>query len=214
MMYPMPSSCQIKNLAEIYEFVFKEKTDGFFVDVGAYDGFEWSNTWALSEAGWEGICIEPYPMYAEKCMNKHNQAGHKVTTIQCAVGNANCRCNMFLDPTGCSHTIDEETSIRSPWGFQYDGSKLEIDCFTLDFILDKMIKTTKHIDVLNIDVEGAELKVLEGFSLNKRNPTLLIIETHLGQAGKDFHAKEIYDLLNFFGYSEIQSDGLNSIFKI
>lgn len=32
---------------------------GVFVDVGAHDGIESSNTYALEKAGWEGICIEP-----------------------------------------------------------------------------------------------------------------------------------------------------------
>lgn len=32
---------------------------GFFVDVGAHDGVESSNTFALSKAGWGGICVEP-----------------------------------------------------------------------------------------------------------------------------------------------------------
>jgi len=76
------------------------------------------------------------------------------------------------------------------------------------------MKTSKHIDVLNIDVEGAELKVMDGFSFVKRKPTLVIIETHKGQYGKDFHAEEIFNLMSYFGYEEIQSDGLNSIFKI
>lgn len=31
---------------------------GFFVDVGAYDGINTSNTYALEEVGWKGICIE------------------------------------------------------------------------------------------------------------------------------------------------------------
>ena len=34
---------------------------GFFVDVGAYDGIESSNTYALEKAGWSGVCIEPNP---------------------------------------------------------------------------------------------------------------------------------------------------------
>lgn len=34
---------------------------GFFVDVGAHDGVESSNTYALEKAGWRGICIEPNP---------------------------------------------------------------------------------------------------------------------------------------------------------
>jgi FkbM family methyltransferase len=34
---------------------------GFFVDVGAHDGIEHSNTYALEQLGWTGICVEPDP---------------------------------------------------------------------------------------------------------------------------------------------------------
>ena len=210
--YKISKSCQIKNLDEIYNRIFGDKRTGFFIDVGAYDGYEWSNTWGLSEVGWEGLCIEPYPMYAEKCSNLHTLSNHKVETLECAVGNVNCRCNMFLDPKGPSHSIDENTVVRSPWGFSYDGSKLEVECFTLDFILDKMIMLTKHIDVLSIDVEGAEIKVLEGFSVDIRKPTLIILETHEGQEGKDYNNIEIDAIMRRNKYEKIQTDGLNSIY--
>lgn len=32
---------------------------GYFVDVGAHDGIVHSNTYALEQLGWTGICIEP-----------------------------------------------------------------------------------------------------------------------------------------------------------
>lgn len=34
---------------------------GSFVDVGAYDGRTFSNTYALAQRGWGGVCIEPAP---------------------------------------------------------------------------------------------------------------------------------------------------------
>lgn len=46
---------------------------GFFVDVGAYDGIESSNTYALELAGWKGICIEPNPeAFAKLENNRHS----------------------------------------------------------------------------------------------------------------------------------------------
>lgn len=39
----------------------QKKTDGFFVDIGANDGISGSNTYALEQMGWKGICIEPQP---------------------------------------------------------------------------------------------------------------------------------------------------------
>ena len=43
------------------ESVFPGVKDGFFVDVGSGDGTYWSNTKALEEKGWHGICIDPFP---------------------------------------------------------------------------------------------------------------------------------------------------------
>src|SRR6476646_7407217 len=43
------------------ESVFPGVKDGFFVDVGSGDGTNWSNTKALEEKGWHGICIDPFP---------------------------------------------------------------------------------------------------------------------------------------------------------
>lgn len=45
---------------------------GFFVDVGAYDGIESSNTYALELAGWNGICFEPNKDAFEK-LNKNRR---------------------------------------------------------------------------------------------------------------------------------------------
>ena len=58
-MYRDTKTSQIEDLHNIYQKVFGYKTDGFFVEVGAYDGHRWSNTTPLIEANWSGIMIEP-----------------------------------------------------------------------------------------------------------------------------------------------------------
>ena len=38
---------------------FKSKKDGYFLDIGAYDGIHLSNTYYLeNELGWDGLCID------------------------------------------------------------------------------------------------------------------------------------------------------------
>jgi hypothetical protein len=49
---------------------------GYFVDVGAYDGIQTSNTYALELAGWDGICIEASPAVAAACAS--NRRCHTV----------------------------------------------------------------------------------------------------------------------------------------
>src|ERR1700754_2940971 len=41
--------------------VHPDTTNGFFVDLGSADGVAISNTWALEQSGWTGICIDPFP---------------------------------------------------------------------------------------------------------------------------------------------------------
>lgn len=42
------------------ELIFKNKKNGFFVDVGAHDGKDISNSLFFEEyLNWDGICIEP-----------------------------------------------------------------------------------------------------------------------------------------------------------
>jgi hypothetical protein len=45
----------------VLETVFPDVKDGFFLDVGSGDGTVISNTKALEERGWRGICIDPFP---------------------------------------------------------------------------------------------------------------------------------------------------------
>lgn len=45
----------------VAEAVFPGVTNGYFLDVGSADGFVNSNTWALEQRGWTGICVDPFP---------------------------------------------------------------------------------------------------------------------------------------------------------
>jgi hypothetical protein len=45
----------------VSEKVFPGVKNGFFLDVGSGDGTFMSNTKALEQKGWTGICIDPFP---------------------------------------------------------------------------------------------------------------------------------------------------------
>ena len=46
---------------------FDFKKNGFFVEIGAFDGIHLSNTYSFERAGWRGICVEPHPEYFPIC---------------------------------------------------------------------------------------------------------------------------------------------------
>ena len=45
----------------LYEKYFKNKKNGVFLEIGADDGIDKSNTKFFEDIGWYGMCIEPSP---------------------------------------------------------------------------------------------------------------------------------------------------------
>src|SRR5687767_9721047 len=45
----------------VLETVFPDVRDGFFLDVGSADGTVHSNSKALEQRGWRGVCVDPFP---------------------------------------------------------------------------------------------------------------------------------------------------------
>lgn len=211
MKYTMPPTCQIANLSELYERYFGDVEAGTFIDVGAHDGYTFSNTYGLAEAGWTGICYEPLVDLYEKCLELHRRMKHKVLTLNLCVGDSNGEVKLFL---GENPTIDKETVDLEPWGTVYRRDNfITSRMTTLDSSLD-FCTVKPEFEVISIDVEGAELQVLSGFDIMSWLPQMVIIETHEGNVDsrKSFHAQAINDYFASKPYVKIQCDGLNTIF--
>src|SRR5258708_31985867 len=85
--YQLSESCQIERLSDIYESIFGQQTDRTFIEVGAFDGENFSNTSGLADAGWRGIYIEPVTSYAMACRTRH-RSNPRIMVVNCAVGDA------------------------------------------------------------------------------------------------------------------------------
>ena len=82
----MVESCQIKKLDEYFHDIFGSKSDGYFIEVGAYDGISFSNTIPLVKNNWNGIYIEPVNEYFYKLKNNLDMY-NKLILLNCAVSN-------------------------------------------------------------------------------------------------------------------------------
>src|SRR5689334_2098633 len=67
--------------ALVLEFMGNRK-EGFFLDVGANDPQNGSQTWVLEQQGWRGILVEPLPELCERL----RQARPKSKVFQIACG--------------------------------------------------------------------------------------------------------------------------------
>ena len=93
--------------------------------------------------------------------------------------------------------------------FQGNMKEKEIKSFTLDEILSRDKYKNSKIDLLDIDVEGADLKVLRGLSFDKFKPELVCVEIHENEIKKS----DIYNFLINKKYELLWSGIFSHIFK-
>lgn len=203
MTYETAEGCQIENLQEIYSLYFHGKTDGYFVEIGAYDGILFSNTWGLARAGWKGICVEPIHELAERCRENHRD--NKIETVEAAISECDGVVSIFLGPvpTSPNGTIDSDIMNRDLWGFHSSDTRT-VNSMRLDTLL-SMNQTPVGFDLLVIDVEGGEIHVIQSFDWSRWRPRMIIIESNI-------NSDQIKKWFNDTTYHLIQDDGLNSIY--
>ena len=199
----IPSTCQIPGLNGILYGVFGDKKDGTFVEIGAYDGVTYSNTWGLAVMGWRGLCAEPVPELAEQCRGNHKDHSN-VKVVEVAIGPHKGELVLYHDGR---ELYTGSPKIKEVLGA--NTSHITVPMTTLNALLKEY--NANPVDLLVIDVEGMEMEVLE--TLFDR-PTMVIVEAH--ERHKDeamrFNAKAINTVMGFKGYRRIYSDGINNIY--
>ncbi len=152
---------------------------GTFLEVGANDGYAQSNTYYLERwLGWHGILIEPHRDAFRRCA-KLRKNSHCVQAACVADANATpfvelVGMDLMSITVGSQDAAAESRRLHS--GGRYaDGERLSVPGRRLSEIIDE--SPYESIDLMSIDVEGAEHLLLEGLDLARHCPALLLIET-------------------------------------
>ena len=182
---------------------FKNKKNGFYVDIGCYHPIQRSNTYLLYKQNWNGVNIDT----SQFSIDLFNYMRPKDLNYNCAISNKNEIIKLFYQKEFSQLSTTEK--IQAKTVFQGNIKEKEIQAFTLDEILSRDKYKDTKIDFLDIDVEGADLKVLEGLSFDKYKPELICIEIH----EKNAKQSKIYDFLVNKNYELIWSGVFSHIFK-
>lgn len=188
--------------------LFGEQEDGFFVDVGAFDGVHLSNTFSFEQRGWHGICIEPHPQYFPLC---EFSRPHSIC-INCAAGSTSGNVDFWIEELGLLSGIDvDNDEIKTRYdarGLLFNGSKhIIVAVNTLNAILQKNMPPNTTIDFVSIDVEGTEMEVLKGFDIGHHQPRVLLIEANTAS-----QRLEVTAYLHTKGYELARQVGPNCFF--
>lgn len=192
----------------ITRFVFANKRNGSFVDVGAHDGVTFSNTKYLEqELGWRGICVEPNPD-AFKLL----AANRKATCLNVCISST-CGEVVFSKVSGygemlsgISNNFDARHRERIRATLAEKGGGIE-EIRVRSATLDSLVRQyhISAIDYLSIDTEGSELQILQTLDLNKCPVKLLSVENN-------YSSKDVPNHLCNVGYRLIHTLGADQLY--
>lgn len=219
MFYFTKNRCQIKNFERILVKYFGKKKNGFVLDVGAHDGFKWSNSFPVINAGWSGILIEPHPVYVERIRERY-KSRPDIKIVESAISDYTGEATLY--DAGSLTTLKTEVlkaHAQISWARGHNKNKSYIvKVENLNDVLHNY-NVKPGFDLFTLDCEGSEKEVLKFFDIKYWNPKMVIVETMEQMIDNE---RKILDMENgnfykfcdnlFSKYEKIYVDGINTIY--
>ena len=169
----------------ILNSIFKNKRKGFYVDIGCHHPLINNHTYLFYKKGWSGAnididfsSVDMFNFYRPKDINRQLALSDKV-------GEANL---YFYHNRAAKNTLSKEFGVDSK-----TIKNIKTDTLT-NFLIQNNL-SDKKIDFMSIDVEGNELKVLEGLDFKTIKPSVILVEFRIPNV-KEFYQKNITDIIS------------------
>ena len=177
-----------------YRALQSESEKGLFLDIGSFHPIKFSNTYLLYLHGWRGINVEPN----KDLISLYAQYRPEDITLQAIVSDRNEeRCYYkFAEPAlnGTHESIAGSDPNPSNPSRKILGMD-RLHALTINQILDQYIGTQKF-DLLTIDTEGLDTRILLSMNFERYRPKALLVELSL----EDMQQSQLTDYLMRYGY--------------
>jgi len=169
-----------KNDQFVNEYIYKNKKNGYFVEIGAVDGINFSQCYFFEKnLGWNGIAVEP-----QKQFNNKIKKNRKQVCLNC-IGDQEKIVN-FTESTNCGLSgitnilLNHEKTFENHKNGWRDGKTYNVKMITLIKLL-KKFNAPRIIDYLALDCEGSEFNILKNFFINNNFYRINFIAVEVGR---------------------------------
>ena len=191
----------------ILKFLFFKKKKGFYVDVGAHHPKRYSNTYLLYKRGWNGINIDAIP----GGMKLFKKLRPRDINLELGIGKKHGIIDFYIFNDPAINTFSKELAEKRNHSknefFLKKVVKVKVE--RLETIL-KDYLSENEIDILNVDVEGLDLDVLESNDWSKYRPKFVLAEI-LDYKFDDLHKSPVVKFMVKNKYT-IYSKQINTVF--
>lgn len=188
---------QIGQAVEVINY-FKQKKNGVFVEAGAWDGEYLSNTLYLeAKYNWTGLLVEPNSGAFKKLVTRNRRA-YSVHSCLSVTSHPDIvefdSADVFGGINKELENVDNKNLVRMRDSIPENmRTKETVECYPLYSLLLAIGRADK-VDLLSLDIEGAELAVLRAIPWARVNIELVMIEVNHSDQG------EIHSVMTEAGY--------------
>ena len=188
----------------IHQNLLSDTDSKIFVDVGAYDGIQGSNTMFFEESlNWDGLCFEPIPVvFNQLILNR------KCQCINGAAWNKNEQ-QTFRAVEGYPEMLSgivDEFNPEHINRINREGGKytdIIVDCYDLNELL--IQNNITNITYMSVDTEGSEFTIIKNLDLSVINVKIFSVENNYSDSN-------VYDYLVGSGYQRLTSLGIDDLY--
>jgi FkbM family methyltransferase len=183
---------------------------GFYVEIGAWDGRRKNSTILLEKAGWDGVCIEASPVSYQqliknrKCRCLNVAVYDRDGEVDFAVFPDRPEWNGIIETYDALHMELFESDEPRRGSRSSDATELiKVPCKSWN-----SLELPSHIDYLQIDVEGAELAILQCIDWSTTTIKYICLEDNNRHKG----FTDYQDFMESIGYHAIASQHVDWLY--
>jgi len=155
----------------IIDEILDGKRDGFYVDIGAHHPMKYSNTHRFYMHGWHGLSIDAMP--GSKALFDKYRKGD--INVEAGVSDEAGELIFYRFEDGALNTFDASIAEDcEKKGYRLIGKEV-VKVFDIMSLLDKYVGD-RPIDLMDIDVEGFDERIIASINWDKYAPRVLLVE--------------------------------------
>ncbi len=185
----------------IKEFFFKNKKNGFFVEIGAFDGIQGSNCYHFEKfLNWDGIALEPSRIQFEKlkknrkCKILNEAVSHEIKEVEFIEV-----IEGLTQMSGINNNFYQRNMNIISKNKRSKTQSINLKTITFEQAVPKNV----DIDYLSIDIEGGEMDLLNAINFNDNDIKVISVENNI-PAEQNF--KDFFDSKNFVYFDRLGQD--------
>lgn len=192
--------------------VLQAHRGGFFLEIGGYDGEKHSNTLFFeTQRGWEGLLVEANPHTFHQMLARDRTCGMVQACISNTVPSMTFHLaggeTTALSTASAAHLQRIHRDVQT-YGHTKQwhgaGDVVTTPCYALGTLLESL--DVHHVDYFSLDVEGAEVHILNSIDFERYTFGVLSIEVQENR-------QEIHHIMTAKGYERFHSLQIDDFYQ-